>query len=256
MENLEEIGKELERFLDEKERMREDMLRRSRDILKLSARTIAAMHRGAFVEGDVLHIRDMTHSLREDLKEHKDIWHSGALENALQEAAEVAIVHAMVKGERLPHPDDIDVTYPAYLLGLCDAVGELRRFTLSALKEGDIKSAERDLDRMEQVYLVIMQFHYPQAIVPVKVKQDQVRGIIERTRSDVALAASAHRTVARFEAVASGAGMETESGGGGGSRGSGGGDGGGGSGDGGPGPVGGRAPEGEDNAPAVDEDEE
>ena len=206
MENLEEIGKELERFLDEKERMREDMLRRSRDILKLSARTIAAMHRGVFVEGDVLRIRDITRSLREDLKDHKDIWHSGALENALQEAAEVAIVHAMVKGERLPHPDDIDVTYPAYLLGLCDAVGELRRFTLSALKVGDIKGAERDLDRMEQVYLIIMQFHYPQAIVPVKVKQDQVRGIIERTRSDVALAASAHRTVARFEALAGGGG--------------------------------------------------
>jgi translin len=250
MENLEEIGKELERFLDEKERMREDMLRRSRDILKLSARTIAAMHRGAFVEGDVLHIRDITHSLREDLKEHKDIWHSGALENALQEAAEVAIVHAMVKGERLPHPDDIDVTYPAYLLGLCDAVGELRRFTLSALKEGDLKGAERDLDRMEQVYLVIMQFHYPQAIVPVKVKQDQVRGIIERTRSDVALAASAHRTVMRFEAVASGADIDKESGGGGGR-----GDGGGG-GAGGPELVGGRSPGDGDDAPAGNEDEE
>jgi translin len=184
---------ELERFLDEKERMREDMLRRSREVLKLSARTIAAMHRGAFVDGDVLHIRDVTRSLREDLKEHKDIWHSGALENALQEAAEVAIVHAMVKGDRLPHPDDIDVTYPAYLLGLCDSVGELRRFALTALKGGDVERADGLLDRMEQIYLVVMQLHYPQAIVPVKAKQDQIRGIIERTRGDVALAATAHR---------------------------------------------------------------
>jgi translin len=193
MENLEDIGRELERFLDEKERMREDMLRRSREVLKLSARTIAAMHRGAFVEGDALRIRDITRSLREDLKDHKDIWHSGALENALQEAAEVAIVHAMVKGERLPHPDDIDVTHPAYLLGLCDAVGELRRFALTALKEGDVARADGLLERMEQIYLVVMQFHYPSAIVPVKPKQDQIRGIIERTRGDVALAATAHR---------------------------------------------------------------
>jgi len=201
MENLEDIGRELERFLDEKERMREDMLRRSREILKLSARTIAAMHRGAFVEGDVMRIRDITRSLHEDLREHKDLWHSGALEAPLQEAAEVAIVHALVKGERLPHPDDIDVTYPAYLLGLCDAVGELRRFALSALKDGDIAKAEHEVDRMERLYLVIMQFHYPQAIVPVKSKQDQVRGIIERTRGDVALAATAHRTALRFESV-------------------------------------------------------
>jgi len=201
MENLEDIGRELERYLDEKERMREDMLRRSREVLKLSARTIAAMHRGAFVEGDILRIRDITRALHEDLKEHKDLWHSGALEAPLQEAAEVAIVHALVKGERLPHPDDIDVTYPAYLLGLCDAVGELRRFALSALKEGDIARAESEVDRMERLYLVIMQFHYPQAIVPVKSKQDQVRGIIERTRGDVALAATAHRTALRFEAM-------------------------------------------------------
>lgn len=193
MENLEDIGRELEQFLDEKERMREDMLRRSREVLKLSARTIAAMHRGAFVDGDVLRIRDITRSLREDLRDHKDIWHSGALENALQEAAEVAIVHAMVKNERLPHPDDLNVTYPAYLLGLCDAVGELRRFALTALKEGDVARADGLLERMEQVYLVVIQLHYPAAIVPVKAKQDQVRGIIERTRGDVALAATAHR---------------------------------------------------------------
>jgi hypothetical protein len=35
----------------------------------------------------------------------------------------------------------------------------------------------------------------------VKAKQDQVRGIIERTRGDVALAATAHRTALRFESA-------------------------------------------------------
>jgi predicted translin family RNA/ssDNA-binding protein len=104
MENLDEIAADLEAYLDEKDRVREDMLRRSREILKLSARTIAAMHRGAFVDGDVLRINDMAKELKKDLQDHKDIWHSGALENALQEAAEAAIVHSMLKGERLPHP--------------------------------------------------------------------------------------------------------------------------------------------------------
>jgi translin len=201
MENLGEIGEELEEYLDEKERAREDMLRRSRDVLKLSARTIAAMHRGAFVEGDVLRITDITKGIREDLQGHKDIWHSGALENALQEAAEAAIVHALLKGERLPHPDDLGVTYPAYLLGLCDSVGELRRFTLTALKEGRYEDAEGFLESMEQISLTIGQFHYPKAIVPVRGKQDQVRGIIERTRGDVALAISNHRAAERIESA-------------------------------------------------------
>ena len=114
------------------------------------------------------------------------------MENSLQEAAEAAIVHSMVKGERLPHPDDLAVTYPAYLLGLCDSVGELRRFALSALKEGNYEEAEDRLESMERIYLAISQLHYPKAIVAVKSKQDQARGIIERTRGDVALADRLH----------------------------------------------------------------
>jgi len=199
MENLEDIALELETYLDEKDRVREDMLRKSREILKLSARTIAAMHRGAFVDGDVLRIRDICKEVREDLRDHKDIWHSGALENALQEAAEAAIVHSLLKDERLPHPDDLAVTHPAYLLGLCDAVGELRRFTLTALKDGKPDDAEMNLERMDRINAVVSQYHYPKAIVPVKNKQDQVRGIIERTRGDVAISIAGSRTAERIE---------------------------------------------------------
>jgi translin len=143
----------------------------------------------------------MSREIRDDLRDHKDFWHSGALENALQEAAEAAIVHALLKGERLPNPEDIAVTYPAYLLGLCDSVGELRRFTLSALKDGKYDEAEAHLESMESISLVISQFHYPKAIVPVRAKQDQVRGIIERTRGDVALAISNHRAAERMESA-------------------------------------------------------
>ncbi len=199
MENLEEIGAELEAYLDEKERVREETLRVSREILKLSARTIAAMHRGAFVDGDVLRIIDLCKQLKKDLRDHKDMWHSGAVANSLQEAAEAAIVHALLKNERLPHPDDLAVTYPAYLLGLCDAVGELRRFALTALKDGRTDDAEMYLERMDRIFAVISQYHYPKAIVPVKVKQDQARGIIERTRGDVALSIAGNRTADRIE---------------------------------------------------------
>jgi translin len=143
----------------------------------------------------------MTKALREDLADHKDIWHSGALENALQEAAEAAIVHSMLKGERLPHPDDLSVTVPAYLLGLCDSVGELRRFTLTALKEGRNGDAEGYLGSMDRIYEVVSQYHYPKAIVPVKVKQDQIRSIIERTRGDVAMAVAGQRTARRIESA-------------------------------------------------------
>ena len=93
----------------------------------------------------------------------------------------------------------VEVTIPAYLLGLCDSVGELRRFTLTALKDGRYRDAEAHLSSMDRIYEVVSQYHYPKAIVPVKVKQDQIRGIIERTRGDVAMAVAGHRAAERME---------------------------------------------------------
>jgi predicted translin family RNA/ssDNA-binding protein len=52
---------------------------------------------------------------------------------------------------------------------------------------------------MDRIYDVVSQYHYPKAIVPVKVKQDQIRGIIERTRGDVAMAVVGHRAADRIE---------------------------------------------------------
>jgi len=52
---------------------------------------------------------------------------------------------------------------------------------------------------MERIFLVVSQMHYPSAIVSVRSKQDQLRGVLERTRSDIALAVASHRTAERIE---------------------------------------------------------
>ena len=54
---------------------------------------------------------------------------------------------------------------------------------------------------MERIFLVVSQMHYPKAIVSVRSKQDQIRGILERTRGDVALAVASHRTAERIESA-------------------------------------------------------
>jgi len=55
------------------------------------------------------------------------------------------------------------ITGNAYILGMADAIGELRRFALEKLREGDVDRATTYLDMMEEMFLVIMRFDFPDA---------------------------------------------------------------------------------------------
>jgi len=91
------------------------------------------------------------------------------------------------------------VTGPAYLLGMADAIGELRRFALEELRNARIDEAVAHLEMMEEMFLVIMRFDYPDALVPIRRKQDVARSLLERTRGDVAVAVSSRRLESRLE---------------------------------------------------------
>jgi translin len=84
--------------------------------------------------------------------------------------------------------EDIGVPPEAYVLGLGDVMGELRRLVLTELKNGNIDGAEKYLQSMETSFEVLMGFNYPDSMLPVRRKQDVARGLIERTRGEVTMA--------------------------------------------------------------------
>jgi translin len=93
------------------------------------------------------------------------------------------------------------VTDTAYLLGLGDVVGELRRFSLEHLRQGDIKLASAYLEKMERIQDALMRFDYPTALVALKRKQDVARSLIEKTRGEVAVAARSQELADKLDAV-------------------------------------------------------
>src|SRR3972149_5525462 len=78
-------------------------LRVARDLVRLAGAAIRGMHRGEDVKSPLDAVRDATSRLREVLADHPDLWHGGAGEGALQEAAEAAIGHSVLGGATLPH---------------------------------------------------------------------------------------------------------------------------------------------------------
>lgn len=188
VKNLQDIIGEIEARLDEKDEVRELAIKSSRALARLCSATIHALHKSEDSDTPLREAREEAMKLRSVLEEHPDLYHSGFVENALQELCEAAVVDAIAHGKPLPSPSDLGATDASYLLGLGDAVGELRRFALEELRRGNVKAAAEDLKTMEDIFDALVRFDYPSGLVAVKRKQDVARSLIEKTRGEIVVA--------------------------------------------------------------------
>ena len=201
MKNLDDVISEIESRLDEKDEVRELAIKSSRTIARLAGSAIQGMHRGEDSPGVLPEPREEAFKPRRLLDGHPDLFHAGFVENAMQEACEAFLVHAILETEPLPSPKECGVTDTAYLLGLGDVVGELRRFALTALRAGDVAGASATLERMERILDSLMRFDYPTALVALKRKQDVARSLIEKTRGELAVAARSHELEKKLDSL-------------------------------------------------------
>ena len=181
-ENVRSAADEFDRI----ERDRELAVTRSRRVIRLSKRVIHAVHVGEDRGG---YLGEMRQALEELLSaETPEVLVSAVVQDAMMEYAEASILESIVSEGRVPSGSDLGVTAPAWVLGLGDCVGELRRIVTARLMDGDMEDARRFFSVMEEVSGEFMQLDVPDAIAPVRRKQDIVRGIMDRTRSDMTTA--------------------------------------------------------------------
>ena len=130
MQNLEHIAQRIQDSLEEKDTVREIAIKSSRALIRMSSGVVHGMHKGIDGEAALAEAIDEAHKLKSVLAEHVEIWHSGIVQDALVEVAEAAILNALVKGQELPDPEHLGMPGTAYLLGIADTIGELRRCSL------------------------------------------------------------------------------------------------------------------------------
>ncbi len=189
MKNLDEISAAIEKKLNEKDDLREVALKKCRDIIRESRKSIKKIHSGD-IENAAKRLEKaikILHDLKEKLEEHPDLLTSGYMENAMQEVAEGKIFLAIVKDEPLPYPEDIEVSYTAYVMGLADVIGELRRRGMYKLKEGSVAEVEKIIDEMDAIYDRIAEFDYPSGLLPLKRKQDVMKKVLEKMREEIVI---------------------------------------------------------------------
>ena len=188
MQNLQATVEQIQIELDEKDAVREIALKSSRSITRLCRDIIHGIHLKEDVSTPMQTAEEEVLSLRSLLTEHPDLYASGYVETAFQEMAEAEILYSILYDSPLKTPKEMGISSTSFILGMGDVIGELRRTLLDALRRGDVGSALRFLEQMESLFSTLMLFNYPDAIIAVRRKQDIARGILDKTRGDVALA--------------------------------------------------------------------
>ncbi len=185
---LDGIGERIIAYLDGKNAARDLALQRSRTMIRHCATAIRAAHRDErdLSQEHLDQARQIKKALSEDLEAYPDLYHAGYTQDAFKEYAEASIVDALFSGEPLPDPDELNMEYAAYLGGLGEAAGELRRRTLDILRHNRSEEAERLLQMMDEIYGLLVTVDFPDAITgKLRRLTDVVRGIVERTRGDL-----------------------------------------------------------------------
>lgn len=191
MTDLQKIAQAALEALEEKNTAREKALPLSRALVRHSANTIRAVHRGELAEAKKMLVegKNLAQELKSSLAGHPDLYHSGYTQDALKEFTEANITYALIAGEEVPSPEELGVDYPAYLKGLGEAAGEMRRHILDLIRHGETERGEEILASMEDIYGVLVTIDYPEAITyGLRRITDMVRGVLERTRGDLTLA--------------------------------------------------------------------
>jgi len=202
MSELEPVIERIRGNLEAKSAAREQGLKLSREIIRLSANAIRASHRGEFDRAGAL-LAEATTSVRQAqraLAGHPDILHAGFIHDAEKEYAEANLTLALLDRGELCDPDALGVGYIAYLHGLGEAASELRRDILDVLRHGHDARAEALLQWMDEIYAALITIDFPDGMTGgLRRTTDLVRAVLERTRGDLTLSQRQARLEAKLE---------------------------------------------------------
>jgi translin len=191
MQELDVIGERIRKKFEAKNAARDSALAASRELIRYCSLSIRATHRAEYADAAQLlaRTREIAAQMKTTVAAYPDLYFTGYVQDALKELAEAHITHALVTDALLPDPDALGVDYAAYLNGLGEAAGELRRYTLDIIRHGNSERCEKMLGAMDDIYALLVTMDFPDALTGgLRRTTDMVRGVLERTRGDLTVA--------------------------------------------------------------------
>ena len=170
------------------DKAREKLQTLTRNATRLCSWAIIQVHRGKLGEAikTLAEAKRSLDELQNLLTAHSELPQFGQVLVAFQEYAEAKLLFHLKKTGTIASLQDVGTSNTAYLLGMLDFIGEMRRMILDALRRGDAGQAQKLLTKMEGLYEELMSLDRTSILPNFRRKLDADRRILEATRGDVA----------------------------------------------------------------------
>ncbi len=163
------------------ENRREQLIKESRDIIILCSQSIISLHQGHIQESQLK--LDKAKDLYFSLKTLAQTDLLRYLSMSEQELVECSLLMSIVKNEALPGLDEIGVSSQAYLFGILDCIGEIKRMVYDMVRLDRYDQAEYLFTVMQEIYSKIYPFSiYDNIVSGIRKKLDICKILIENTR--------------------------------------------------------------------------
>src|SRR5687767_2742600 len=163
------------------ENRREQLIKESRDIIILCSQSIISIHQG-HIQTSQLKL-DKAKDLYLSLKKlaHTDLLRYLAMSE--QELVECSLLMSIVKNENFPGLNEMGVSSQAYLFGILDCIGEIKRMIYDMVRLDRYDKAESLFRIMQEIYSDIYPFSiYDNIVTGIRKKLDVCKILIENTR--------------------------------------------------------------------------
>jgi translin len=182
MEEVRRSIKGLEAHFSDQLERRDRLLKESRDVITSSSRAIISVHQGKMKDA----ARELSEAkaLLSSLKKSGGGPVSRYLISPETEYVEASAVFALAQGKAIPSRESLVASPEAYLLGLLDTVGELKRLVLDSIMHGKVAKAKGYFAVMEDLYSICSPMAvYDHVVNGTRRKIDVARMLVEDTRS-------------------------------------------------------------------------
>ncbi|MEW6528440.1 MAG: hypothetical protein AB1391_00980 [Candidatus Micrarchaeota archaeon] len=179
--------KEIEENLIKKEAILDELIKKNREIVRITANSIKEMHAGNIDNAKILleNAEAQIKILSEKAQNH-DMGINHNINHIMQEYAEAKLLFFAIEKKELPSSTELGITPEAYLNALLDSIGEFKREMYESLRKGKKEDALYYFELMEIVYNELLPFKFSNALLPdFRRKQDVARIQIEQARGEL-----------------------------------------------------------------------
>ena len=172
--------------IEEKDTTREEVLRITRKLNRVSGKAINNLIKNESVEKELSEAKQLAVSVTKSMKKLSPFTSWSIVQPGIEEYCEFLILYSLLNCKKIPSYIDLDIPAWLWLLSLGDVIGELRRYILNKLLKKEIEKAKFYLKIMECLYSMIVGLTFSKTIIgSLRNKIDIARNILERTEGDV-----------------------------------------------------------------------